>query len=329
MSSAGGIGFVVIGRNEGGRLGLCLQSVLRQSDRVVYADSRSTDGSVELAKSLGVTVTDVEGEPLTAARGRNAGFGSLKRTWPDVEFVQFVDGDCIIAPSWVSTAADFLASNEKAAVACGRRREAHPGASFYNQVIDREWDTPVGKAEACGGDALVRVEAFEAVDGFRSELVAGEEPDFCARLRANGWQIWRLDAPMTEHDAAIHNAGQWMRRAMRSGFGYAQVRKSTGLYDRELKSALGWAVAVPLLALLIAVLAGDARVLLLIPAAYLVQVVRIAARGGLTAYAWKYALLVMGAKAGEAIGIFRYLFAARSTQAFQYKPVQQAGRPVA
>jgi len=248
---------------------------------------------------------------------------------PTADHLLFVDGDCLIDPAWVSTAAAFLEKNENVAVACGRRREAHPEASFYNGVIDREWDTPVGPADACGGDALVRVNAFEAVGGFRSELVAGEEPEFCARLRAVGWQVWRLDAPMTEHDAAIHNVGQWMRRAMRSGFGYAQVWNSTRLYAREIMSALGWVVALPLVVLLVAFLAGDARFLWLIPAAYAPQIARIAVRGGHDAYAWKYALLVMTAKVGEAIGVFRYLVAARSTRAFEYKPAQAAGRPAA
>ena len=34
---------VVIGRNEAARLGRCLESVLRQSDQVVYVDSGSSD----------------------------------------------------------------------------------------------------------------------------------------------------------------------------------------------------------------------------------------------------------------------------------------------
>ena len=51
-------GVVLIGRNEGERLRLSLESVLRLTDRVVYADSASTDGSVELARSLGATVVE-------------------------------------------------------------------------------------------------------------------------------------------------------------------------------------------------------------------------------------------------------------------------------
>ena len=39
--------------------------------------------------------------------------------------------------------------------------------------------------------------------GFNPSLMASEEPELTARLRNRGWEIWRLDAPMTEHDARI------------------------------------------------------------------------------------------------------------------------------
>ena len=37
----------------------------------------------------------------------------------------------------------------------------------------------------------MRVEAFEAVGGYRAQLIAGEEPELCVRLREIGWKIWR------------------------------------------------------------------------------------------------------------------------------------------
>ena len=43
-------GVVLIGRNEGERLRRCLESVLKLTNRVAYADSASSDGSVELAR---------------------------------------------------------------------------------------------------------------------------------------------------------------------------------------------------------------------------------------------------------------------------------------
>src|SRR5690349_13606822 len=88
-------GAVLIGRNEGERLRASIESVLKVTDRVVYADSASTDGSVELARSLGAVVVELDrSQPLNAARGRNAGFEALIQHFPDCGFVLFLDGDC-------------------------------------------------------------------------------------------------------------------------------------------------------------------------------------------------------------------------------------------
>lgn len=46
------LGVVVIGRNEGERLKRCLASLLGNVDQIVYVDSGSTDGSVQLAQGL-------------------------------------------------------------------------------------------------------------------------------------------------------------------------------------------------------------------------------------------------------------------------------------
>ena len=96
------IGAVVIGRNEGERLRACLETVKNQVQSVVYVDSGSTDGSVKLARSLGVSVVELDlSVPFTAARARNAGFEYLLQIEPSVEFVQFVDGDCLIVEGWL------------------------------------------------------------------------------------------------------------------------------------------------------------------------------------------------------------------------------------
>ena len=46
------VGAVAIGKNEGERLKVCLQSLARQVSHVVYVDSGSSDGSVEFARSV-------------------------------------------------------------------------------------------------------------------------------------------------------------------------------------------------------------------------------------------------------------------------------------
>jgi GT2 family glycosyltransferase len=217
------IGLVAIGSNEGARLDACLRAAARDVDRVVYVDSGSTDDSLRIAQSLGAEIVKLDlSIPFTAARSRNAGFERLMNLDPLIEFVQFVDGDCELVPGWIERARTFLSAKPRAAVVCGRRRERFPDASKYNALCDMEWNTPVGQAKSCGGDAMMRAAAFTQVGGYNNNLIAGEEPELCVRLRQAGFEIHRIDADMTLHDAAMTKFGQWWKRNVRAGHAFAE-----------------------------------------------------------------------------------------------------------
>lgn len=258
------IGVIAIGRNEGERLRRCLQSVVGKGFSVVYVDSNSTDGSVATARSLGAEVVELDMSlPFSAARARNAGFERFIHSNPNARYVQFVDGDCEVVAGWIDCARAELDSRSDVAVVCGRRRERSPGASIYNRLADLEWDTPIGETQSCGGDAMMRVDAFRSASGFDPSVAAGEEPELCQRLRKAGWKVLRIDAEMTLHDSAMARFSQWWRRAVRSGYGSADVASrfgDKGLFARQVRSArlwaLGWPLAVLLAGILIALLAG-------------------------------------------------------------------------
>ena len=243
------VGVVAIGRNEGQRLRACLTSALRDCPTVVYVDSGSTDGSVELARSLGAIVVELDtATPFTAGRARNEGFALLPAS---TELVQFVDGDCEIAANWIATAVAALQGESSAVIVCGRRREKFPEASIYNRLCDMEWDTPLGRAQSCGGDFMVRAAAFREIGGFDPTVIAGEEPEMCFRLREKGGTIERLDAEMTLHDAAMTRLGQWWKRNIRSGHAYAQGYAMHGgppefWRKRQEDSIRFWAMILPL-----------------------------------------------------------------------------------
>jgi GT2 family glycosyltransferase len=245
------VGVVVIGRNEGARLVRCLASLRTQAAHRVYVDSNSTDDSVAQAERLGADVLTLDPSlPFTAARARNAGWRALLAAQPDVRFVQFVDGDCEVNADWIATARAHLQAHPSVAAVAGRRRERFPDASVYNQLCDIEWDTPVGPALACGGDALMRADALQGVGGYRDDLIAGEEPELCVRLRAAGWQIHRIDAEMTLHDAAMTRFAQWWKRTLRGGYAFAEGAHLHGArhghWVREARSAAVWGLALPL-----------------------------------------------------------------------------------
>lgn len=221
----------------------------------MYVDSGSTDGSVVLARSLGVEVVPLDMSlPFTAGRARNAGFSRLMTLHPGLELVQFVDGDCEVAEGWLELAAEALRRRPKHAVVFGRRRERNIEGSLYNRICDVEWDVPVGEAKSCGGDAMMRVSAFEAVGGFTPSLIAGEEPELCVRLRAAGWRIERLDAEMTLHDAAMTRFSEWWKRNVRAGYAYAEGASLHGHpperhWVRESRRIVVWGAVVPSLAI--------------------------------------------------------------------------------
>ncbi len=311
-TSTTALGAVAIGKNEGERLKACLTSLRGQVPHLVYVDSGSTDGSVEFAASLGASVVELDSSvPFTAARARNAGFERLMSDAPNLTYVQFVDGDCEVVEPWVETAARFLDEHEGHAVACGRRRERFPAASIYNFLCDVEWDTPVGDAEACGGDALMRVDAFRSVNGFVPTLIAGEEPELCVRLRRAGWKIRRIDAEMTRHDAAMTRFSQWWKRAKRAGHAFGEGADLHGdspqqHWVRESRRVVFWGIALPLLALLAAFFSK--RLFALIVLAYPLNLLRIALR--LRAEGrerpWAMAFFLMLAKFPEALGWLQY-----------------------
>lgn len=324
------VGVVVIGRNEGERLRLCLQSVVGKDRLVVYVDSGSTDGSTALARSLGATVIDLDlSIPFTAARARNEGWRRVVELSPNIEFVQFVDGDCEVDSAWLDAAIAELRNNPKLVAICGRRRERFPEASVYNRLCDLEWDTPIGFADACGGDAMMRLSALQAIGGFRDDLIAGEEPELCLRLRKNGEKIARINREMTRHDAAMTSFRQWWTRAVRAGHAYAEGawltrNESATLWHREVHSTIFWSMVVPLVAIAFAWWTYGVSLLLL--AGYVVLWTRIFLRAK---QRWNgrdartYATFCIAAKFAHAVGWFRFhrnrLFGRRS-RLIEYKP---------
>ena len=246
------VGIVAIGRNEGERLRRCLDSVVGRGHPIVYVDSDSTDGSPELARARGVEIVELDlSRQFTAARARNEGFERLLELAPSVEFVFFVDGDCEVLIEFLEIAVAFMDRRRDVAVVCGRRVERFPEETIYNRLADMEWNTPTGEADACGGDALMRVALFKEERGYDASLVSGEEPELCLRFRRRGFKIMRIDQDMTVHDAAMTRFSQWWNRALRTGHAAAERLMMHGIKEnpvhfKRARSAIFWSIGLPL-----------------------------------------------------------------------------------
>jgi GT2 family glycosyltransferase len=248
-------GIVVIGRNLGPRLALCLRSVLGEGRPVVYVDSASTDNGPSVARSMNCDVVELDrSQPLSASRGRNAGVEFLRAAHPALALVQFVDGDCEIDPAWLSTAERTFAERPDASVLCGVVREKHRERSVYARLLDVDWGGPAGEVRSCGGIFMVRVDAFLGAGGFSHGMPAGEEAELCSRLRAAGGKVIRLATPMCTHDADMHTFGPWWNRAVRVGHTFAKSARLKGpsadpSMPGRVRSTMLWGLVLPLAAL--------------------------------------------------------------------------------
>ncbi len=307
------IGVVVIGRNEGNRLKRCLESVTKVTDKIIYVDSGSTDESVAMVRGMGLGVIELDLHiPFTAARARNEGGKSLVKFAPNLDYIQFVDGDCELASGWLEAAASFLESHKDIAMVCGRLRERYPDSSIYNLLCDAEWDTPIGVAKTCGGNAMIRSKAFEAEGGYRPDLIAGEESEFCVRLRKKGWKIWRLDAEMALHDAAMSHFWQWWKRTQRTGYAYAEGAYLHGNTPekhriKESRRIWVWGLGIPVVSVSLTIWLGVWGLMLLF--VYPAQVIRLALRNSHpVAKDWWQALFLVLGKFPEAIGQLNFTY---------------------
>jgi glycosyltransferase involved in cell wall biosynthesis len=332
-ASLGDVGVVVIARNEGERLLACLDSLRGQAAWTVYADSASSDGSPERARACGVEVVVLDpSRPLNAARGRNAGFARVMELHPALEFVFFVDGDCVLEPGFLAAARAELLGEPTLGAVCGRRRELVPEASLFNRAVDCEWNTPVGEAESFGGDVLIRVCALREAGGYREAMNQGEDPELAYRVRRAGWRIRRIAHDMTWHDVALLRLSAWRRRHQRGGYAYAHGAalhwREPGRYNqRALVSILAWGLVLPLLALAALTDGGGALLLLCL---YCVPWWRCRAhrlaRGDSPRDASLYATLITLGKIDEAIGVLRCgwaLLTGREARTVEYKDYQR------
>jgi GT2 family glycosyltransferase len=330
-----GIGIVVIGRNEGQRLRASVASATRAGLPVVYVDSGSTDDSLAIARAAGVDTLPLDpSRPFTAGRGRNEGLRRLLEREPDVELVQFIDGDCELHPAWIEKGVAALSATPHAAAVCGRVRERFPHASIYNRLCDLEWDQPPGEIDSCGGNALWRARLFLKAGGFDPTLIAGEEADLCLRVRASGWSVLRVGAEMVLHDAAMTRFAEWWRRAFRVGYAYTEgwyrtARSPERLWTRETRSALFWGVFVPSAAFILLLPTSGWSLLAL--AGYLALALRVrrqVSRRGLSpGDANLYAAFCVLAKFPAALGLLQFValrLARRTRRVVDWRAVPRA-----
>ena len=188
------VSVVISGRNYGRYLGDAIESVQQQDPlprEIVYMDNASTDGSIALARSMGVQVGVVGPQERNICACRNRGAAMTKE-----RYLLFMDADDVIPKGYVKPLVDAM-YDERVAI-------TFPRMSQFG-VHKTGWNNPKGfgrtellRENFIPGQSLVRRRAFEAVDGF-GDLPAFQDWELWLRINECGWLFKHVPQSSYEH----------------------------------------------------------------------------------------------------------------------------------
>lgn len=220
------ISFIVIGRNEGWRLKKCLDSlcvVVKQDNisdyEIIYVDSKSTDDSINLAKSYkDINVYSITGE-CNSAIARNIG---AKKASGDILF--FVDGDMEIQCGFINTVIDSKTQKLHYPFVSGVWNDIVYKANWeYSYSIERDKEAIDRIEQTTGGLFIIDADLWARVGGMDNRLKRHQDLDLGFRLFKLGFPLHRKKELL-----ALHHTTPYTDREIATGY-----YKYTGLFFRK------------------------------------------------------------------------------------------------
>jgi glycosyltransferase involved in cell wall biosynthesis len=201
-------------------LPLTLPTLLAAGRRVggielIYVDNGSTDGSREFLQSWeskGLKWQDVNGG--TIAGMRNSGARQSSGT-----YLSFIDADCSVPESYFEEAIEVLRSTGAAATGCEIHVPENPHwleAAWHDlHYFGRDRFVPYLNS----GNFFVSRAAFQAVGGFREDMVTGEDAEIGQRLVSAGHPIFACARVKAIHLGNPKSIREFYRRNVWHGLG--------------------------------------------------------------------------------------------------------------
>lgn len=195
------IDIIVIGLNEGLNLKRCFSSINKAIENtpkkfdvnfeLIYVDSGSQDGSVEIAKCYADKVILLTSEP-SAAAARMAGLHNGKG-----EYCLFLDGDMELDSNWFIISIPIITKlNDNIAGIIGIRDDISSDNKIRRNVYGVK-KTRI--APHFGGAVMLKRTDIERAGGYNPLLKSFEEPDFYARLLSIGKKVLELNEKFILH----------------------------------------------------------------------------------------------------------------------------------
>lgn len=218
-----------------------VESALRQTLpplEVIVVDDGSTDETVGRLRGFGSQIHLIRQSNNGVAAARNAGAAAASG-----KFLAFLDADDTWHPEKLERQMErFREASDVGLVYCGMEVADHAGRWVKDLLIGGEgWIAEAmllsrhHRVIGAGSTAVVRRDAFDAIDGFDETMSATEDVDFCFRL-ARRFRVSFVREPLVRyrlHGSNLHGNVEAIERNMRRLYTQAFQEADEGL--RRLK----------------------------------------------------------------------------------------------
>ena len=233
------ISIIVPAFNERAHLPRTLEAARRAAEHcgleyeLIVPDNGSTDGSQEIARSLGANVLDCPGISIAALRNRGAAVASG-------DWLAFLDADMEVPIDWLSTWCGVRA--EDCADVLGLVHQPPAQAPWYArawlQRVAAERDRPALLDWLPTANLCLERECFERVGGFDESLHTGEDKDLCLRLSRSGARLLSLPNPTVLNWGFEHSWKEWLGKELWRQSGQARLLRKNSASLRTLRFPL-------------------------------------------------------------------------------------------
>jgi glycosyltransferase involved in cell wall biosynthesis len=200
------LSFIVIGKNEGWRLELCLTAIQQSVNNdgindyeIIYIDSKSNDNSLKIAARFNNIRCFLIDGYCNAAIARNIG---AKESKGNILF--FIDGDMEIRPGFIPEVIK-------------RSNLIYPFVSgiWINRYYDNRWNYLFSRAsyninhdiyeKTTGGLFLIARNYWEELHGMDTRLDRHQDLDFGLRMSKRGYQLLRKPMLLAIHHTTAYS----------------------------------------------------------------------------------------------------------------------------
>ena len=194
------LSIVIIGRNEESHIERCLKSVISaiqpyQDAEILYADSASSDNTINLARSFPIKLVQLKQDwPLSASAGRYIGYLNTSG-----QYILFIDGDTVLYKNWLAEGLNLMEEHPEIGGLAGMVHEICENVDGNPVRLDKNRHENVEDFKSVhnfGGIGLYRRSVLDEVGPFNPWLSVDEERELGMRIRKAGYKLIQILKPM-------------------------------------------------------------------------------------------------------------------------------------